>query len=224
MYYGHSEQEFHWVSLRPCVWEYHCKWKRKMIPGYGTRDMFVWKDPEVQNRRKPVFNGACEKLGKYHPDLFVVIQLCFRGAVPVAQDEQERRRERRLNRENQTCNPGQECLVLKRHKSCQFICSLLRIIRVVKEGRSTLCYYLILLLCSEHWFLMQFLYRQSIYFVWWNTSNLWSHTNLWGCSVPRHMGLWRLAGSVSAWECSVSGSAVIWALGYIFSLGSHLSH
>jgi len=31
-----------------------------------------------------------------------VIELWFRGAVPVAQDEQERRRERRLNHEIQT--------------------------------------------------------------------------------------------------------------------------
>ena len=89
------------------------------------------KDPEVQNRRKQVFTGICERVGKYHLDLFVVIQLWFKGAIPVAQDEQERRRERRLNHENQTCIPGQVCLVLKRHKSCQFICSLLRGIRVV---------------------------------------------------------------------------------------------
>ena len=184
--------------------------------------MVVWKDPEVQIRRKQVFTGVCEKLGKYHLDLFVVIQLLFRGAVPAAQGEQERR-ERRLKHENPTCIPGQVCLVLKRYKSCQFICSLLRRIRVVKEGRSTLCYHLILLLSSEHWFLMQFLYKQWIYFVWWKTSYLWSHTNLWGCSVPRHMGLWRLAVSVLASECSVWGSAVVWALGYIFSLGSHLS-
>ena len=189
--------------MRPCVWEYSCNWERTRIPGFGTRDMVGWKDPEVQNRRKQVFTGVCERLGKYHPGFFVVIQLWFRGAVPVAQDEQERRRERRLNRENQTCNPGQECLVLKRHKSCQFICSLLRRIRVVKEGRSTLCYHLILLLSSEHWFLMQFLYKQSIYFVWWKTCNLLSHVNLWGQSMPRHMGFWRLAGSVSAAGCSV---------------------
>jgi len=31
-----------------------------------------------------------------------VTELWFRGAVPVAQDEKERRGERRLNRENQT--------------------------------------------------------------------------------------------------------------------------
>ena len=53
--------------------------------------------------RKQVFPGLCERLDKYHPDLCVVIELWFRGAVPVAQDEQERR----LNRENQTV-----CLVL----------------------------------------------------------------------------------------------------------------
>ena len=55
------------------------------------------------NRRKQVFTGLCERLGKCHLSLCVVIELCFRGAVPVAQDEQERR----LNRENQTV-----CLVL----------------------------------------------------------------------------------------------------------------
>ena len=184
--------------------------------------MVGWKDPEVQNRRKQVFTGVCESLGKYHPDLFVMIQLWFRGEVPVAQNEQEKRRERRLKRENPTCIPGQVCVILKRYKSCQFICFLLRRIRVIKEGSSTLCYHLILL-WSEHWFLMQFLYKQSIYFVWWKTSNLLSHTNLWGCSVPRHMGPWRLAGSVLTSECSVWGSALVWALGHIFSLGSHLS-
>ena len=56
----------------------------------------------MRNRRKQVFTGLCERLGKYHPVLCVVIELWFRGAVPVAQDEQERRRERRLKRENQT--------------------------------------------------------------------------------------------------------------------------
>ena len=75
------------------------------------------------NRRKQVFTGLCERLGKRHLSLCVVIELCFRGAVPVAQDEQERRRERRLNRENQTCVYSivyvcQVCLVLKRYKSC----------------------------------------------------------------------------------------------------------
>ena len=133
-----------------------------------------------------------------------------------------KRRERRLNREHSICIPGKVRLILKRRKSCQFICSLLRRIRVVKQGRSTLCYHLILLLCSEHWFLMQFLYKQNIYFVWRKTSNLLSHTKLWGCSVPRHMGPWRLAGSVLASECRACGFALIWALGYMFSLGSHL--
>ena len=98
----------------------------------------------MRNRRKQVFTGLCERLSKYHPDLCVVIELWFRGAVPVAKDEQERRRERRLNHENQTCMSSivyvcQVCLVLKRCKSCQFICSLLRRIRVVNEGRSELC-------------------------------------------------------------------------------------
>ena len=41
--------------------------------------------------RKQVFPGLCERLDKYHPDLCVVIELWFRGAFPVAQDEQERR-------------------------------------------------------------------------------------------------------------------------------------
>ena len=150
--------------------------------------MVVWKDPEVQIKRKHVFTGVCERLGKYNPDLFVVIQLWFRGSSSVAQDDQERRRERKLNHENSTCIPGQVCLVLKRLKSCQFIFSLLRRVRVVKEGRSTLGYHLILLLSCELRFVMQFLYKQSIYFVWRKTSNLLSHINLWGCSVPRHMG------------------------------------
>ena len=56
------------------------------------------KEQRVQNRRKQVFTGLCERLGKYHPDLCLVIELWFRGAVPLAKDEQERG----LNRENQT--------------------------------------------------------------------------------------------------------------------------
>ena len=56
----------------------------------------------MQNRRKQVFTGLCESLSKCHPALCVVIELWFRGAVPVAQDEQERGREKRLNHENQT--------------------------------------------------------------------------------------------------------------------------
>ena len=52
----------------------------------------------MRNRRKQVFTGLCERLGKYHVAFCVVIELWFRGAVPVAQDEQER-----LNWENQTC-------------------------------------------------------------------------------------------------------------------------
>ena len=100
------------------------------------------KKPRMQNMRKQVFTGLCERLGKYL-DLYVVIELWFRGAFPVAQDEQKRR-ERRLNRENQTCMSSivyvyQVCLVLKRCKSCQLMCSLLRRIRVLKDGRSALC-------------------------------------------------------------------------------------
>ena len=41
------------------------------------RAMVGWKEPEVQKRRKQFFTGVCEKLGKYHPDLFVVIQRVF---------------------------------------------------------------------------------------------------------------------------------------------------
>ena len=54
----------------------------------------------MRNRRK-VFTSLCERLSKYHPDFCVVIELWFRGTVPVAQDEKERRRERRLNHENE---------------------------------------------------------------------------------------------------------------------------
>ena len=77
----------------------------------------------MRNRRKQVFTGLCERLGKYHPALCVVIELWVIAAVPLAQDEQERRRERRPNRENQTCMSSivyvcQVCLVLKRYKSC----------------------------------------------------------------------------------------------------------
>ena len=56
----------------------------------------------MRKRRKQVFTGLCERLGKYHPDLCVVIEQWITGAVPVAQDEQERGREKRLNHENQT--------------------------------------------------------------------------------------------------------------------------
>ena len=48
-------------------------------------------------------------------------------------------KERRMNHENWTCVPGQVYLVLKRCKSCQFICCFLERIRVVKQGRSALC-------------------------------------------------------------------------------------
>ena len=132
------------LGVRPGVWEHGCTWQRTRIPGGRTRVVVGWKEPRVQNRRKQVFTGLCERLGKYHPVLCVVIELWFRGAVPVAQDEQERRRYRGLNLENQTWMSNivyvcQVCLVLKRCKSCQFICSLLRRIRVVNEGRSELC-------------------------------------------------------------------------------------
>ena len=56
----------------------------------------------VEKSQECEITGLCERLGKYHPGLCVVTELWFRGAVPVAQDEKERRRERRLNRENQT--------------------------------------------------------------------------------------------------------------------------
>ena len=85
--------------------------------------------------RKQVFTGLCERLGKYHLDLFVVIELWFRGAVSVAQLSKERR----MNHENRTCVSGQVYLVLKRCKFCQFTCSFLERIRVVKEGRTALC-------------------------------------------------------------------------------------
>ena len=72
----------------------------------------------MRNRKKQVVTDFCERFGKYHPALCVVIALWFRGAVPVAQDEQER-----LNWENQTYMSSivyvcQVCLVLKRCKSC----------------------------------------------------------------------------------------------------------
>ena len=60
------------------------------------------KEQRVQNRRKQVFTGLCERLGKYHPDLCLVIELWFTGAVSVTQEEHERTREKTLNRENQT--------------------------------------------------------------------------------------------------------------------------
>ena len=53
------------------------------------------KEPRVRNRRKQAFTGLCERLSKYHPDLCVVIKLWVRGAVSVAQDEQEKRGEER---------------------------------------------------------------------------------------------------------------------------------
>ena len=89
------------------------------IPGGRTRAVVGWKEPRVRNRRKQVFTGLCERLGKYHLALCVVIELWFRGAVPVAQDEQERR----MNLENQICMSTnvyacQVCLALKRCTFC----------------------------------------------------------------------------------------------------------
>ena len=49
----------------------------------------------MQIRRETVFTGLCEKLSKYHLDLFVVIELWFRGAVSVAQYEQREENEPR---------------------------------------------------------------------------------------------------------------------------------
>ena len=49
----------------------------------------------MQIRKKQVFTGLCERLGKYHLDLFVVIELWFRGAVSVAQYEQTEENEPR---------------------------------------------------------------------------------------------------------------------------------
>ena len=40
-----------------------------------------------------MFTGLCERLSKYHLDLFVVIELWFRGAVFVAQYEQREENE-----------------------------------------------------------------------------------------------------------------------------------
>ena len=129
-----------------CNWGpvYGCKWQRTRIPGGRTRAVIGWKEPRLQNMGKQIFTGLCERPSKYHLALCVVIELWFREALLVAQDEQERRRERRLNLENQTLMSRivyvcQVYLVLKRCKSCQFICSLVNRIRVLKEGRSALC-------------------------------------------------------------------------------------
>ena len=42
----------------------------------GQETLFTEKIQRCKNRRKQVFSGVCERLGKYHPDLSVVIQLC----------------------------------------------------------------------------------------------------------------------------------------------------
>ena len=67
-----------------------------------TRAVVGWKEPRVRKRRKQVFTGLCERLGTYLPALCLVIEMWFKGTVPVAQNEQDRRRERRLNHLNQT--------------------------------------------------------------------------------------------------------------------------
>ena len=80
--------------------------------------------------------------------------------------------ERRMNHEKQTCIPGQVYLVLKRCHSCQFICSFLERIRVVKEGMSTL-YSTLFFFCpvNTFFFLMLFLYKQRMCFIWLKSSN-----------------------------------------------------
>ena len=55
--------------------------------------MVGWKEPGVRIRGKQVFTGLCERLSKYHLDLFVVTELWFRGAVSVAQHEQREENE-----------------------------------------------------------------------------------------------------------------------------------
>ena len=76
------------LGVRPGVWEHGCKGQRTMIPGPGTTAMVHCKEPGVQIRKKQVFTGLRERLGKYHLDLFVVIELWFRGAVSVLKYEQ----------------------------------------------------------------------------------------------------------------------------------------
>ena len=61
---------------------HHCKWQRTKIPGRGTRAMVGWKEPKVQKRRKRFFTSVCERLGKYHLDLFAVIEHVFTGWFP----------------------------------------------------------------------------------------------------------------------------------------------
>ena len=99
-----------------------------MIPGPGTTAMVHCKEPGVQIRKKQVFTGLRERLGKYHLDLFVVIELSLEEQSLLLSMSKERR----MNHENRTCVPGQVYLVLKRCKSYQFICSFLERIKVVK--------------------------------------------------------------------------------------------
>ena len=62
------------------------------IPGGRTRAVVSWKEPRVRNRRKQVFTGSCEGCCKCHLALCVLIELCVKAEVPLAQDEQTRRR------------------------------------------------------------------------------------------------------------------------------------
>ena len=43
----------------------------------GPGSQKVGKEPDVQKRRKQFFTGVCERLSKYCPNLFVVIELGF---------------------------------------------------------------------------------------------------------------------------------------------------
>ena len=58
-----------------------------------AQEPWLVEETGAQNRRKRVFPGVCERLGKYYLDLFVVIELWFRGAVSVAQYEQREENE-----------------------------------------------------------------------------------------------------------------------------------
>ena len=225
-----------WIGIPLRIIEAQCMGTSLQVT--EDQDSRMWHKSHGWLKRQERKIGGNEFSQVYAKDLANIIWICL-WWLSCGLEEQSlllsMSKERRMNHENWTCVPGQVCLLLKRHKSCQFICSLLRRIIVVKEGRSTLCYHLILLLSSEHWFLMQFLYKQRMYFVWWELSFFFSflffffsicsefcHTlkwkglgftclphpdppshlpppiNLWGCSGPRHMGPWDLAGSVSA--------------------------
>ena len=79
------------------------------IPGGRTRAVVSWKEPRVRNRRKQVFTGSCEGCCKCHLALCVLIELCVKAEVPLAQDEQTRRRG------DWTVKIKHECLVLFMH-------------------------------------------------------------------------------------------------------------